>query len=89
MQLPLHDISCFRAYLERLTDDIVPSIAHLLRGMPNLNTLFIATSPSLVYELFPYYNWFYGGRLGPYDEVKENAPVSKLSASSPSPFSYE
>nr|XP_004305331.2 PREDICTED: F-box/LRR-repeat protein At5g02910-like [Fragaria vesca subsp. vesca] len=76
VQLPLHDISCFRAYLVRLTDDIVPNIAHLLRGMPNLNTLFIATSPSLLYELFPYYNWFYRGRLVPYDEVKENAPGS-------------
>lgn len=26
MLLPLHDVSCFRVYLVRLTDDLVPNI---------------------------------------------------------------
>lgn len=80
MPLPLYDVSFFQAYVAKLNDDLVPNLAHLLRGMPNLNTLFIGTSPPLVYEISPNWHVVYSGNsFGPLNRVKFNAPVSKVS----------
>ncbi|PQP92438.1 F-box/FBD/LRR-repeat protein [Prunus yedoensis var. nudiflora] len=44
---PFDDISYLGMHIESLDDDIVPAMVSLLRGMPNLKTLYIKSDPSL------------------------------------------
>ncbi|PRQ18430.1 putative F-box domain, leucine-rich repeat domain, L domain-containing protein [Rosa chinensis] len=44
---PLDDITYLSMHIMSLTDDLVPAMVSLLRGMPNLSTLYIKSYPSL------------------------------------------
>lgn len=47
MHAQFDDISYLSMHTRSLTDDLVPAMVSLLRGMPNLNTLYLNSHPSL------------------------------------------
>ena len=47
MHAPLDATTYLGLHIMSLTDDLVPAMASLLRGMPNLKTLYINSYPSL------------------------------------------
>lgn len=50
MPAPFDDISYLGVHIESLVDDIVPTMVSLLRGMPNLKTLYVKCDPPLLIQ---------------------------------------
>ena len=46
---PFDDVTYMNMHIMNLTEDLVPAMVSLLKGMPHLNTLYIDSYPSLEY----------------------------------------